>query len=90
MEKKKILDQVRESIRLKHYSIRTEHAYVNWIRIYILFHHKKHSKNMGATEIRQFLSYLAIKGKVSASLVNLSSLVFFNIYTSTTQYYGFF
>jgi len=46
--KKKLLDQVREVIRLKHYSIRTEEAYVNWIRRYILFHNKRHPREMGS------------------------------------------
>lgn len=52
MEKrpKKLLDQVREAIRRKHYSIRTEKAYVSWIKRYILFHHKRHPNEMGSTE----------------------------------------
>jgi len=49
--KKKLLDQVRDVIRLKHYSIRTEEAYVNWIRRYILFHNKRHPKEMVSREI---------------------------------------
>ena len=48
---KKLLDQVRNAIRLKHYSIRTEKSYVSWIKSYILFHHKNHPKEMGAREI---------------------------------------
>jgi len=47
---KKLLDQVRDAIRLKHYSIRTEEAYVNWIRRYILFHNKRHPAEMGNAE----------------------------------------
>jgi len=52
MEKrpKKLLDQVREAIRRKHYSIRTEKTYVSWIKRYILFHHKRHPNEMGSTE----------------------------------------
>ena len=49
--KKKLLDQVREVIRLKHYSIRTEEAYVSWIRRFILFHNKRHPREMGSREI---------------------------------------
>jgi hypothetical protein len=60
MEKppKKLLDQVRDAIRLKHSSIRTEDAYVNWIRRYILFHHKRHPMEMGSREIEAFLTHL--------------------------------
>ena len=49
--KKKLLDQVRDVIRLKHYSIRTEKAYVSWIRRYILFHNKRHPREMGSREM---------------------------------------
>lgn len=66
MAKKKLLDLVRESIRLKHYSIRTEEAYVNWIKRYILFHNKTHPSKLSETHIRDFLSHLAIKQKVAA------------------------
>ena len=51
---KKLLDQVRDVIRLKHYSIRTEKSYVNWIRRYILCHNKRHPKEMGKCEISSF------------------------------------
>ena len=54
-QKPKLLDQVRYAIRTKHYSIRTEEAYVQWIRRFILFHNKRHPKDMGAEEVRQFL-----------------------------------
>ncbi len=62
MEKtpKKLLDQVRELIRRKHYSIRTEQAYVSWIKRYILFHKKRHPLKMGKAEIEDFLSHLAV------------------------------
>ncbi len=56
----KLLDQVRERIRYKHYSIRTERAYVDWIRRYILFHGKRHPGEMGATEVEAFLTHLAV------------------------------
>ncbi|HID06004.1 MAG TPA: integron integrase, partial [Armatimonadetes bacterium] len=51
----KLLDQVREAIREKHYSIRTERAYVNWIKRYILFHDKRHPREMNSDEIEAFL-----------------------------------
>lgn len=66
----KLLDQVRGKIRLKHYSIRTEQAYTDWIKRFILFFGKKHPRDMGASEIEQFLTHLAVDGKVSASTQN--------------------
>jgi integron integrase len=66
----RLLDQVRAAIRLRHYSIRTEEAYIQWIRRYILFHNKRHPKDMGAPEINAFLSHLAIKDRVAASTQN--------------------
>ena len=76
--KPKLLDQVREAIRMRHYSIRTEEAYVGWIRRFILFHAKRHPLEMGEDEITQFLSALAVQGEVSASTQNqaLCALVF--------------
>ncbi len=67
---KKLLDQVRDAIRLKHYSQSTENTYVNWIRRYILFHNKCHPNEMGVPEIEAFLTHLAVKEKVSASTQN--------------------
>ena len=65
-----LLDQVRATIRLRHYRIRTEEAYVNVIRRFIIYHQKRHPKEMGVDEIRQYLSYLANVGQVSASTQN--------------------
>ena len=62
---KKLLDQVREAIRLKHYSYRTEQSYVGWIRRYILFHDKRHPREMGSAEIEAFLTSLAVEGQVA-------------------------
>jgi integron integrase len=75
---KKLLDQVRDTIRLKHYSIRTEEAYVNWIKRYILFHDKRLPTEMGAPEVEAFLTHLAVKENVAASTQNqaLSALLF--------------
>jgi hypothetical protein len=67
---KKLLDQMRAAIRLKHYSYRTEESYVDWVRRFILFHNKRHPKDMGAPEIQAFLAYLATQrnqsGKVNS------------------------
>jgi len=56
---KKLLDQVSEAIRRKHYSPRTEETYLHWIRRFILFHGKRHPKDMGAAEVEAFLTHLA-------------------------------
>lgn len=75
---KKLLDQVRDAIRLKHYSIRTEESYVTWIRRYILFHNKRHPNEMASAEIEAFLTHLAVDQQVAASTQNqaLSALLF--------------
>ena len=68
--KKKLLDIVREKIRLKHYSLSTERTYVLWIKQYIFFHNKKHPIEMDKSEIEQFLTYLAVNKKVSPTTQN--------------------
>ena len=74
----KLLDQVRDRVRLKHYSIRTERQYVQWVKRFILFHGKRHPRDMGASEVEAFLTHLAVEGNVSASTQNqaLSALLF--------------
>lgn len=74
----KLLDQVRARIRVKHYSIRTEAQYVQWIKRFIYFHDKRHPRDMGAPEVEAFLTDLAVSGGVSASTQNqaLSALLF--------------
>ena len=74
----RLLDRVRAVVRARHYSRRTEGAYVAWIRRYILFHDKRHPTDMGAPEITRFLSSLAVEGNVAASTQNqaLSALLF--------------
>jgi len=67
---KKLLDQVRDKIRLRHYSIRTEKTYIDWIKRYIYFHGKKHPKEMGVWEIEEFLTDLAVGRKVAPSTQN--------------------
>jgi len=66
----KLLDQVRDKLRVKHYSIRTEQTYVDWIKRFIFFHGKRHPKDMGARDVEAFLTHLAVAGKVSASTQN--------------------
>jgi integron integrase len=74
----KLLDQIRELLRIKHYALRTEEAYVNWIRRFILFHNKRHPRDMGTPEIRAFLAHLATEGNVAASTQNqaLAAILF--------------
>ena len=72
--KPKLLNQVRQAIRTRHYSIRTEKAYVHWIKRFIFFHDKRHPNEMGESEIAQFLSSLATDRHVSASTQNQAFL----------------
>jgi integrase len=74
----RLLDSVREAIRIRHYSRRTEETYVGWIRRFILFHDKRHPAEMGADEVSRFLTNLAVRGHVSASTQNqaLAALLF--------------
>lgn len=74
----RLLDRVRNALRARHGSRRTEKAYVAWIRRYILFHDKRHPAEMGAAEVTQFLSWLAVEKSVAASTQNqaLSALLF--------------
>jgi len=76
--KPRLLDQVRELIRIRHYSIRTEQAYLQWIRRFILFHDRRHPHEMGASEVTAFLSDLAIRCNVAASTQNqaLNAILF--------------
>jgi Phage integrase, N-terminal SAM-like domain len=69
-DKPKLLDLVRDVIRRKHYSIRTEQSYVDWIRRFILFHGKRHPVQMGEPEVTAFLTHLARDGGVAASTQN--------------------
>lgn len=75
---KKLLDQLRDALRVKHYSYSTEKAYVHWVMRYILFHNKRHPREMGAPEIEAFLTHLANHENVSASTQNqaLAALLF--------------
>jgi len=75
---KRLLDQVRTVLRRKHYAYRTEQSYINWIKRYILFHNKRHPREMNRPEIEAFLNHLALEGHVAASTQNqaLSALLF--------------
>src|SRR5947199_926005 len=74
----RLLDRVRHACRLRHYSLRTEDCYADWVRRFVLFHGKRHPLEMGAAEINAFLTHLAVEGHVSASTQNqaFSALLF--------------
>lgn len=74
----RLLEQVRRAIRRKHYSYRTEMAYLHWIRRYIVFHDRRHPLEMGEAEVAAFLTHLAVDRTVSASTQNqaLSAVLF--------------
>ncbi len=74
----RLLDRLRTALRARHYSLRTEQAYVQWTRRFVLFHGKRHPGEMGEPEINAFLSSLATDGRVAASTQNqaLSALLY--------------
>lgn len=76
--KPRLLDEVRAKLRCKHYSLRTEQSYVSWIKRYILFHGKRHPREMGAAEVSAFLSHLAVDRHVASATQNqaLAALLF--------------
>ena len=78
VKERKLLDRVRDRIRLKNYSYRAEKSYVGWVKRYILFHQKRHPQEMGHKEVEAFLTHLAVEGNVAASTQNqaLSALLF--------------
>lgn len=78
MDKPRLLDQVRDALRVRHYSLRTEESYLQWIKRFILFHGKRHPTEMGEQEITAFLTFLAVDKHVSPSTQNqaLSALLF--------------
>jgi integron integrase len=77
-KEKKLLDQMREALQAQHYSGRTEDTYVDWAKRYILFHHKRHPKDMSTPEVEAFITHLAVERKVAASTQNqaLSAIIF--------------
>jgi len=78
MSKPRLLDRVRDTLRVHHYSLRTEKAYIQWIKRFIYFHNKQHPDELGEAEITAFLTYLAVKRNVAAATQNqaLSALLF--------------
>ena len=76
--KPKLLDQVRHRCRVRHLALKTEQAYVNWVRRFVVFHRMRHPLEMGAKEVSEFLTHLAVEGRVAASTQNqaLSALLF--------------
>ncbi len=82
---KKLLDQLRDAIRIKHYSYSTEKTYVHWAKRYILFHNKRHPAEMGSPEIEAFLSHLAQEANVSASTQNQAFNALLFLYRNVLQ-----
>ena len=78
MARPKLLERYRERLRVKHYSLRTEEAYLHWVRRFICFHGKRHPREMGGAEVEAFLSHLATEGRVAPSTQNqaLAALLF--------------
>lgn len=76
----RLLDRVRAAIRVRHYSVRTEEAYVTWIRRFIVFHQKKHPSAMGAQEVNSFLSHLAVDRNVAVSTQNQALSALLSLY----------
>lgn len=83
--KKPLLERMRDALRARHYSIRTETSYLDWARRFILFHHKRHPETMGASEVTAFLTHLAVEKNVAASTQTqaLSAILF--LYRSVLQ-----
>ena len=81
----KLLDQLRHRIRALHYSIRTEEAYVDWVRRFILFHDRRHPREMGVIEIEAFLSHLAVARQVSASTQTQARSALLFLYSQVLQ-----
>ena len=83
----KLIEQVVARLRVKHYSLRTEKVYVDWIKRYIWFHGKRHPQEMGAVEVEAFLSHLAVERSVAASTQKQAKnpFLFFSTKTITNQ-----
>ena len=81
----RLLQQVREKIRYKHYSIRTEAVYIDWIKRFIFFHERRHPRDMGAAEIERFLTHLAVEGKVAAATQNQAKSALLFLYREVLE-----
>ncbi|GLH70534.1 integron integrase [Geothrix rubra] len=76
----RLLDQLREQLRVRHYSLRTEDAYVDWVRRFILFQGKRHPRDLGAPEVQAFLSHLAVDRRVAPSTQNQAKAALLFLY----------
>ena len=83
--KPKLLEQVRGKLRLKHYSLRTEQSYLDWVKRFVLFHEKRHPEEMGAAEVEAFLTHLAVEGRVSASTQNQAKAALLFLYREVLE-----
>lgn len=81
----RLLDQVRDKIRLKHYSIRTEQAYTEWIKRFIRHFNKQHPRDMGAAQVEEFLTHLAVKGNVAAATQNQAKAALLFLYREVLE-----
>ncbi|GLH73716.1 integron integrase [Geothrix limicola] len=81
----KFLDQLRTCLRARHYSLRTEDSYLDWVRRFILFHGKRHPKDLGAPEVRAFLNHLAVERSVSPSTQNQAKAALLFLYRELLQ-----
>ena len=81
----RLLDQVRHACRVRHYSLRTESAYADWAKRFILFHNKRHPREMGACEINAFLTHLAVEGRVAASTQNQAFAALLFLYKNVLE-----
>jgi integron integrase len=81
----RLMDQLRECLRVRHYSLRTEDAYVDWARRFILFHGKRHPREMGAAEVQAFLSHLAVERHVSPSTQNQAKAALLFLYRNLLE-----
>ncbi len=79
--KYRLMEKVRRCLRERRFSVRTENAYVHWIRRFIIFHDRRHPKDMGAEEVRRFLGDLAVNQKVAASTQNQALAAIMFLYT---------
>jgi site-specific recombinase XerD len=83
--KPKLLNQVRNVIRTKHYSIRTEQSYTDWIKRYIFYHNKQHSENLNEKHISEFLTHLAVQKNVASSTQNQALCAILFLYKNVLQ-----
>ena len=77
-----LLDRIRDKIRLKHYSIRTETAYVDWVHRFVVFHRRRHPRDLGAAHVEAFLSHLAVQRNVAASTQNQAKSALLYVFPS--------